>query len=82
MVNVKAMIPMDTEYYFLDDSPYSTVKDYYTTIKIDEEDLKYERYLKTMARDNLIKQIAKNELGNIRVWKRISLDTIDIKIVK
>ena len=82
-VYVKAMVPINTDYYVnVGDYPYSTRNTYYTTIEVNKEDLPYTRYIKSLARENLTKQIAQKEWGNIRRWKSIDIDTQDIQIIK
>lgn len=78
---VKAFIPKDTEYYVNGgDYPFLTKKTYYTTIDVEESDLNNEHWIKHLAKENLVKQIAKTELFTIKRWKQISLDLTDIKI--
>ena len=53
-----------------------TMKDYWTSIKLDHEESTF--YVRYLTKGNLMKQIAKDVLGNIRLWKRIEIDNVDL----
>lgn len=80
---VKAFIPKGTEYVAsFNDTPYFTEMDYYTTVDVEEEDLGNIHWIRHLAKNNLIKTIAKKEFMNIKYWTRIWLDTVDIQVVR
>ena len=80
---VKAMVPKGTQYVAsFNDTPYQTEQDYYTTVEIKESDLNNEHWIKHLAKGNLIKRIAQREFLNIRYWKSIWLDIVDIQIIR
>ena len=80
---VKAFIPKGTEYVAsFNDTPYFTEMDYYTTVDVEESDSKNDSWIKHLAKENLIKRIAQREFLNIKYWKSIWLDTVDIQIVR
>jgi len=53
-----------------------TQKDFWTSVKLDHEESTF--YIRYLTKANLMKQIAKDVLGNIRLWKRVELDSIDL----
>ena len=53
-----------------------TLKEYWTSIKLDKEESTF--YVRYLTKANLMKQIAKDILGNIRLWKRVELDSVDL----
>ena len=80
---VKAMIPKGTEYVAsFNDTPYQTEQVYYTTVEVDESDINDAYWIKHLAKENLIKRIAQREFLNIRYWKSIWLDIVDIQIIR
>lgn len=53
-------------------------KDYWTSIVLEqEENVHYIRYL---TKANIMKQVAKGELGNIRLWKHVEIDSVDLVV--
>lgn len=57
------------------------MNDHWTTIKLVGENLS-DSVVKYFGKANLMKQIAKKELGNIRLWKQIELDNYDIEVMR
>ena len=82
-INVKVMIDKGTEYTAtFSDYPYYTNKDYWTTIRVDENDIKNDRYIQHLGRLALAKKIAMEEFVNVRLHTKIWLDPCDIKIIR
>lgn len=80
---VKAYVAKGTEYVAsFNDTPYVTDHDYWTTVKVEEQDIGNDHYIKHLAKSNLTKTIAQREFGNIKYHKSIWLDLVDIKIVR
>lgn len=77
MVNYKVYVKRGADYWFNGEVEILD-KDYYTTIK-GEEDWT-DSYIKYKAKKNLYIQIAKGEWHNVRMWKKIIVDNSDIKI--
>ena len=82
-MKVKAYIPQGTEFlYDGNDYPYETQKEHWTTIEVSENDYNNDRWIQHLAKDNLVKKIAQIEMFNIKLWKYIWLDSVDIKVVR
>ena len=80
---VKAFIPKGTEYVAsYNDCPYTTDREYWTSVKIEDQDIDNDHYIKHLARVNLTKTIAQREFGNYSFAKNIWLDVADIQIVR
>lgn len=80
---IKAFIPKGTEYVAsYNDRPYTTDKDYYTTVDVAEGDINNDHWIKHLAKTNLVKQIAIKEWLNIKVWKNIWLDLVDVQVIR
>lgn len=80
---IKAFLPKGTEYVAcFNDRPYATDKDYYTTVDVDESDIKNDHWIKHLAKTNLVKQIAIKEWCDIRCWKNLWLDLVDIQVLR
>lgn len=56
--------------------PEYTLQDYWTSLK--GEQGWNDHYVRYLTKANLMKQIAKYMYGNIRLWKRIEIDSVDL----
>ena len=63
------------------DTEYTLKGDLWTSLKTYGEEVS-DRVIKSMVRDNLAKQIAKDMFGNIRMWKRIYIDFSDMEVAR
>lgn len=54
------------------------LKEYWTSIKLEKEESTF--YVRYLTKANLMKQIAKDILGNIRLWKRVEIDSVDLVV--
>ena len=59
---------------------YALNKDYWTSVKLEENST--DSAIKIAAKQNLMVNIAKYFLGNIRLWKRLYIDNSDLVIIK
>lgn len=81
LVNYKLHIKKGAFYYcIVSQSSCIVQKDYWTTIKLPEGVGDYE--IKYYGKPNLMKQIAKGDWKNIRMWKNIDLFNQDIEIFR
>lgn len=69
-----------TYYCFKTGREEITLSDHWTTVKL--KDSASDGYVKYMGKANLMKQIAKDEWKNIRMWQKIELDNSDIEVVR
>lgn len=78
----KLCIKKDSTYYCsFSECERMVMKDHWTTIKLVGDNLS-DGVVKYFGKANLMKQIAKQELGNIRLWKKIELDNYDIEVMR
>lgn len=82
MINYKLHIPSGTRYYcswtgYME----STWFEYWTTVQLEDSNVK-DQFIIWCGKANLMKQIAMKEYKDIRLWKRIEIDSLDIEVVR